>query len=102
MGLQLAKRAQYRIAGKTGERNTKYERKQNQLLSHRFCLRRAFPRPADSDTDARLVKIDKLLECGANAVHQGISPTFIIRRWRRWRRQAVFQFCAKHHESFLL
>ena len=43
MGLQLAKGTQDRIAGKTGQRNAKYERKQNQLLSHRFCLRRAFP-----------------------------------------------------------
>ena len=43
MGLQLAKRAQDRVAGKTGERNAKYERKENQLLSHRFGLRRTFP-----------------------------------------------------------
>ena len=43
MALQLAKGAQDRVAGKTGQRNAKYKRKQHQLLSHRFGLRRAFP-----------------------------------------------------------
>ena len=102
MGLQLAEGAQDRVAGKTGERDAKYERKENQLLSHRFGLRRAFPGPADADTDARLVKIDKLLKCRTYAVHQSVSPTFIVHRRGRWRRQAVPQFCVENRESFLL
>src|SRR4029077_15929807 len=70
MGLQLAKRAEDCIAGKAGERNAKYERKENQLLGHRFGLRRTFPSPADADTDACLMKIDKLLKCRTYTVHQ--------------------------------
>ena len=48
------------------------------------------------------MKTNELLERGADAFHQGVAPTFIVPRQRRWRRGLPLQFFMEYRESFLL